>query len=67
MNYSEALNGVVTLERLKKEHKRLGNGRQELWAIFLTHIRSLLQLKPMRLNDLAMYVCVYIELKAMLR
>lgn len=55
----DALNGMVTLERLKKEHKKAGGGRGELWLAVATHLRSLLSPQPARLESLAKYVLVH--------
>jgi hypothetical protein len=49
---SEALNGVVTLDRLKKEHKKVA-GRSELWNSLTNHLKSLLEAHPSSLDEIS--------------
>jgi hypothetical protein len=50
--HSEALNGVVTLERLKKEHKKVA-GRAELWNALTSHLKSLIEAHAGSLEDIS--------------
>ena len=48
----EALNGVVTVERLKKILKKNGFGPSEIWSCFSSHLQTLLKIRPMQLQEL---------------
>jgi len=39
----DVLNGVVSLDRLSKEHKRRGDGRSEFWSLITGHLQRLVQ------------------------
>jgi hypothetical protein len=49
----EALNGMITEDKLRREQKRLGNGRMELWKAIISYLRQLVQLKPNKTSLLA--------------
>jgi hypothetical protein len=48
----EALNGVVTVERLKKILKKNGFGRCEIWSLMCLHLQTLLKMRPLLLQEL---------------
>jgi hypothetical protein len=50
---NEALNGVVTVDRLKKEHKKRGGGRAELWTVLSIHLQKLLEYDNNSLDNLS--------------
>lgn len=53
--HSEILNGVVSVDKLTKSHKKLGGGRTEIWTNFMSHFRKLTELKRITQEEISKY------------
>jgi hypothetical protein len=51
--HSEVFNGVVTLDKLRAAHKKLGGGRSELWSVLVAHMRTLVELSRVRHEEIS--------------
>ena len=55
--HSEAFSGVVTLDKLRKEYKRVGPpGVQQLWDALAAHLQAQVAANSTNLSFLSMYV-----------
>jgi hypothetical protein len=50
---SDILNGVVSVEKLTKIHKKLGGGRFEIWTTMMNHLRKLIELKRITQEEIS--------------
>lgn len=50
---SEILNGVVSVDKLTKSHKKLGGGRTEIWTNFMNHFRKITELKRITQEEIS--------------
>lgn len=49
----DVFNGVLTLDKLRAAHRRLGGGAAELWALLVAHLGRLVLGDKARADDMS--------------